>query len=93
MNVKSRTNLEKYIHFLKGKGFQLGEEFQGFVDLGKAYTNASDELIIAAIEITLKGQRAFDGSFFISLLETFKREGLEKREEAIEFAKRKLNIL
>lgn len=93
MNIRSSTDLEKYIQFLKGKGFQLGDDFKGFVELGKACTNASDELLIAAIEITLKGQRAFDGSFFISLLERFKYEGVERKEEAFEFAKNKLKIL
>jgi hypothetical protein len=36
----------------------------------------------AAIEITLKAQKKFDGSFYISLLEIFKQNQIRSRKEA-----------
>ena len=53
-----------YVDFLKEKGFNLKEDAIGFIHFGKQYTNASDEITIAAIELTLKTQKEFDGSFY-----------------------------
>ncbi|WP_147533954.1 DUF6123 family protein [Bacillus marasmi] len=81
--------VNEYISFLQGKGFQFQEDAIGFINFGKTYTNSSDELVIAAIELTLKAQRQFEGSFFISLLETFSANEVKTRKEAILFVKKK----
>ncbi|WML47759.1 DUF6123 family protein [Neobacillus sp. PS3-34] len=81
--------VEQYLHMLQGKGFQLQEDAIGFIYFGKHFTNASDELINAAIELTLKAQRHFDGSFYMSLLETFISNKIETRMDAIQFVKEK----
>ncbi|WP_243290821.1 DUF6123 family protein [Bacillus sp. FJAT-47783] len=82
------SELNNYLSFLYSKGFRFGEDFLGFIQFGKGYTNANDKLLIAAIEITLKVQKSFDGAFFIALLETFQQEGIKGRQEALSFAKR-----
>lgn len=79
--------VEEYLHNLKGKGFQLQEDAIGFIYFGKHYTNATDELIITAIEVTLKAQITFDGSFYMSLLETLMVNQIKTRKDALKFIK------
>jgi hypothetical protein len=79
--------VEEYLHNLKGKGFQLQEDAIGFIYFGKHYTNASDEILITAIEVTLKAQKTFDGSFYMSLLETLMANRIHKRKDALKFIK------
>ena len=62
--------MEEYLHYLESKGFLFQEDAIGFIFFGKHYTNATDEMINTAIEVTLKVQKSFDGSFYVSLLET-----------------------
>ncbi|MDR6998142.1 DUF6123 family protein [Neobacillus niacini] len=81
--------LEEYLRYLQGKGFQLHEDAIGFIYFGKHYTNASDEIINTAVEITLKAQKSFDGSFYISLLETLTVNKVKTRKDAIQFVKEK----
>lgn len=81
--------LEEYLRYLQGKGFQLHEDAIGFIYFGKHYTNASDEIINTAVEITLKAQKSFDGSFYISLLETLTVNKIKSRKDAIRFVKEK----
>lgn len=78
--VKTVTD---YVEYLTGKGFTFGEDANGFIQFGQHYTNAEDEIVIIAIELTLKIQKEFDGSFFISLLEMFKTEAINTRKQAI----------
>lgn len=77
--------VEEYLHYLKGKGFQFQEDAIGFIFFGKHYTNASDELMNTAIELTLKAQKSFDGSFYMSLLETFIANEIHTRQAAMDF--------
>ncbi|MEK3853475.1 DUF6123 family protein [Cytobacillus sp. FSL H8-0458] len=84
--------VEEYLHFLQSKGFQFREDAIGFIYFGKHYTNASDELANAAIELTLKAQKSFDGSFYVSLLETLVSKNITSRREAIKFVKEKAII-
>lgn len=79
--------LEKFLATLKAKGFQLQEDAIGFIYFGKHFTNAPDDVIIAAIELTLKAQKSFDGSFYISLLETFTVQKVQTRDDALRFFK------
>jgi len=81
--------VEEYILFLEGKGFQFHEDTIGFIFFGKHYTNASEELITTAIELTIKAQVGFDGSFYVSLLETFLSNNIQTRKDAYHFVKEK----
>ncbi|WP_254842728.1 DUF6123 family protein [Bacillus sp. MRMR6] len=81
--------VDEYVHYLRGKGFQFEEDAIGFIYFGKHYTNAPDELINTAIELTLKAQKSFDGSFYVSLLETLVSNKIGTRTEAIKFVKEK----
>lgn len=83
--VESLGTVEEYLHNLKGKGFHFQEGAIGFIYFGKHYTNANDEMINTAIELTLKAQKSFDGSFYISLLETLISNEIKTRKAAIRF--------
>jgi len=87
--TKSVGTVEDYLHHLGGKGFQFQEDAIGFIFFGKHYTNASDEMINTAIELTLKAQKSFDGSFYVSLLETLISNKISSREDAIRFVTEK----
>jgi hypothetical protein len=82
-----KTSLDEYLVYLRDKGFKFEEDVIGFIYFGKQYTAASDQSIKAAIEITLKTQKSFDGSFYISLLETFKRKNIETRKQAYTYVR------
>ncbi|WP_235848427.1 DUF6123 family protein [Litchfieldia alkalitelluris] len=84
--VKSVTTVNEYLDYLTSKGFQLGEDALGFIAFGQHYTGSSDELVNTALEITLKAQKEFDGSFFVSLLEMFKENQVTKRKEGLQIA-------
>ncbi|MFB6466079.1 DUF6123 family protein [Cytobacillus sp. Hz8] len=79
--------VEEYLLHLEGKGFLFGEDTVGFIYFGKRFTEASDEITNTAIELTLKAQRTFDGSFYISLLEMLVANQIESRKQAIQFVK------
>jgi hypothetical protein len=81
--------VEEFLHYLQGKGFQFQEDAIGFIYFGKHYTNAPDEMINTAIELTLKAQKSFDGSFYVSLLETLMLNKIKSRKDAIKFVKEK----
>jgi Family of unknown function (DUF6123) len=80
---KTVKTIAEYIEYLTGKGFTFGEDVIGFIQFGQNYTNTEDEMVIIAIELTLKIQKQFDGSFFISLLEMFKKEDISNRKQAM----------
>ncbi|MGG0716801.1 DUF6123 family protein [Robertmurraya massiliosenegalensis] len=86
------VGLEDYLQLLSSKGFQFGEDAIGFIYFGKQYTNASDELARTALELTLKAQKTFDGSFYVSLLELLTSNQITSRDEALKFIKKE-NIL
>ncbi|APH04671.1 hypothetical protein A9C19_07880 [Bacillus weihaiensis] len=81
------SSVRAYMNFLEEKGFQLGEDALGFIHFGQHYTEANDEKVIVAIELTLKIQKEFDGAFFISLLEMFSHELIESRKQAYKHVK------
>ena len=89
MNELSVNTVEDYLCFLQSKGFQFQDDAIGFIYFGKHYTNASDELTNTAIELTLKAQKKFDGSFYVSLLEMLVANKINTRLEAIQFVKDK----
>nr|WP_295971938.1 DUF6123 family protein [uncultured Bacillus sp.] len=86
MDITLKT-VTQYVDFLKEKGFMLKEDAIGFITFGQQSTNATDEITITAIELTLKTQKDFDGSFFISLLETLVKSKVKNRSAAIRFVK------
>ncbi|MCD7033434.1 DUF6123 family protein [Metabacillus sp. GX 13764] len=75
-----------YLTQLSRKGFRLGEDAEGFIEFGKQYAGADEQQVIAAIEITLKAQKSFDGAFYISLLERLVKENIKNRTEAMKKA-------
>ncbi|WP_316569855.1 DUF6123 family protein [Neobacillus sp. YIM B06451] len=79
--------VDLYLQDLKARGFQLQEDAIGFIYFGKHYTNAPDEVAIAAIELTLKAQIGFEGSFYVSLLETLIANKINSRQAALDFVK------
>lgn len=89
MNELSVNTVEDYLCFLQSKGFQFQDDAIGFIYFGKHYTNASDELTNTAIELTLKAQKKFDGSFYVSLLEMLVANKIKTRLDAIQFVKDK----
>ena len=72
--------VEDYLSFLHTKGFKLSEEAQGFIMFGQGYTGASDGIVNAAIEATIKHQLQFDGSYFVALLERLKEEEITDKK-------------
>jgi hypothetical protein len=86
---KAKVAVGEYIQNLKGRGFPFGEEQIGFIYFGMEYTNAHEELVKTAIEITLKVQKHFDGSFYISLLESFKKANISSKKAAYAFVESK----
>lgn len=85
---KGIQTVQDYLAFLETKGFLLGEDAKGFISFGQGFTGCSDVVINYAIEITLQVQRAFDGSFFISLLEAFKQHDVKSRRDARRLAEK-----
>ena len=81
--------VEDYLDNLKGKGFQFQEDAIGFIFFGKHYTNASDEMTNTAIEITLKAQKSFDGSFYVALLEMLTANKINSRKAALKYVQEK----
>ena len=81
--------VEDFLDNLKGKGFQFQEDAIGFIFFGKHYTNASDEIINTAIELTLKAQKRFDGSYYVALLEMLTLNKIKSRKAAIQYVKEK----
>lgn len=77
--------LEDYLLLLEGRGFKFQDSAISFIYFGKQYTGSPDYLVIAALENTLKAQKSFDGSFYLSLLETLKENHIRSRKEADRF--------
>lgn len=85
----AKTIVGEYIQYLQSKGFPLEEDAIGFIYFGMQYTKASEVLVKAAIEITLKAQKRFDGSFYMSLLETLKAANISNKKQAYQYAESK----
>ncbi|GGF09755.1 hypothetical protein GCM10010954_05290 [Halobacillus andaensis] len=67
--MKPTYSLAYYLEDLWSKGFKLSDEDVHFVYFGKNSTNTEDWKVILALQMTLKFQKKFDPSFYISLLE------------------------
>lgn len=84
----SMQTVQDYLSFLHTKGFKLSEEAQGFIMFGQGYTGASDGIVNAAIEATIKHQLQFDGSYFVALLERLKEERITDKKSAKAFMRK-----
>ncbi|MBM7703250.1 hypothetical protein JOC83_002097 [Bacillus iocasae] len=87
--MRTVQTVEEYLLYLKDKGFYLREDAQGFIMFGQHYTEASDDMVMFAIEWTLKVQKEFDGSFFLSLLESIILNKIKTKKQAFLFLKEK----
>ncbi|WP_433742755.1 DUF6123 family protein [Falsibacillus pallidus] len=85
--MKKDLSLGEFLLDMKGRGFKFEQDAIGFIYFGQRSTDASDQLVKSAIEITLKTQKTFDGSFYISLLETLKENEINSRNKALQFVK------
>lgn len=81
------VSTNEYINHLQTKGFSFREDTMGFIEFGKIYTASSDKLVNLAIEITLKAQYEFDGSFYIAVLEMFKAHNIKSKKAAYKLVK------
>ncbi|HEY4551926.1 MAG TPA: DUF6123 family protein [Bacillaceae bacterium] len=84
MGRKKEFNLEDFLLNLEDKGFKFREDAIAFIYFGKKSTGCSDILAAVSIELTLKLQKSFDGSFYLSLLETFMEKGITTRKQALD---------
>ncbi|RLQ95161.1 DUF6123 family protein [Falsibacillus albus] len=90
--MKKNLSLEDFLLDLQDKGFKFEEDAIGFIYFGKRSTEASDQMVKAAIEITLKTQKSFDASFYVSLLETLIEHKIQTRYHALDYV-RKIGLL
>jgi hypothetical protein len=88
MGKKERT-VEQYLDFLASKGFRFGEDAHNFIRFGQQYAGANDALAIIALEWTLKIQKQFDGSFYLSLLEAFQQQQITTHQQVLMFMQEK----
>ncbi|WP_430494202.1 DUF6123 family protein [Rossellomorea marisflavi] len=80
-----KKTTEDFLIDLENRGFKFQEDAIGFIYFGKQYTGASDEVVNSAIEITLKAQKAFDSSFYMSILERLQTQRISSRKEALKW--------
>nr|WP_066174099.1 DUF6123 family protein [Bacillus marinisedimentorum] len=83
------ATVEEFLEYLDSKGFKFDRQEYGFIFFGQTLTGASDYLVNIAIEITLKLQREFDGSYFVGVLEALQAQKIHTRKEAFLFIKQK----
>ncbi|MBM7584277.1 hypothetical protein JOC86_000814 [Bacillus pakistanensis] len=87
--MNKHQSVEDFLIYLENKGFKFQEDAIGFIYFGKRYTDASDTIVNTAIEITLKAQKIFDSSFYISVLEILQSQNIKTRREAFQFIQEK----
>ncbi|WP_232066024.1 DUF6123 family protein [Bacillus sp. KH172YL63] len=80
-----KKTTEEFLIHLENKGFKFQEDAIGFIYFGKKYTDAPDELVNSAIEITLKAQKQFDSSFYMSILERLHSQQISSRKDALKW--------
>ncbi|WP_440895694.1 DUF6123 family protein [Amphibacillus sp. Q70] len=87
--MKSHQSLADYLEYLWDKGFKLTDEQVRFIYFAKKYTNSNEWLSCVALEITLKLQLYFNGSFYISLLEVLNEFKVKTRKDVNQVLKQK----
>ncbi|KIL48879.1 hypothetical protein KP77_20900 [Jeotgalibacillus alimentarius] len=76
-----KKSLDDFVADLHARGFKLDEEAIGFIYFGRKFTGAEDQLIKMAIEVTLKCQKRFDSSFYMSVLEELSGQEWSGKDE------------
>ncbi|WP_407268647.1 DUF6123 family protein [Radiobacillus sp. PE A8.2] len=87
--MDNSNQLAYYIEDLWSRGFKLSDEDVHFIYFGKNSTRAPEWKIILSLQVTLRYQRAFDGSFFLSVLELLEKDFVKNRRQADSVLKRK----
>ncbi|PPA71216.1 DUF6123 family protein [Jeotgalibacillus proteolyticus] len=82
-------SLEDFLADLETKGFKLNDEAIGFIYFGRKYTDAPDQLVQVAIEVTLKLQQRFDSGFYMSVLEEIVQSKLTTRTKVMSHFRKK----
>ncbi|MCJ8006619.1 DUF6123 family protein [Lederbergia wuyishanensis] len=80
--ITELIDLENYLMTLEAKGFKFKDEAISFIYFGKQSTGTDDYIVSLAIELTLKTQKRFDGSFYLSILERLKEHNIKTKTEA-----------
>ena len=80
--ITELIDLENYLMNLEAKGFKFKDDAISFIYFGKQSTGTDDYVVSLAIELTLKTQKRFDGSFYLSLLERLKEHNVKTKREA-----------
>ncbi|KRG12523.1 hypothetical protein ACA30_18975 [Virgibacillus soli] len=81
-----KFQLGNYLLRLEGKGFKFGEDIITFIYFGKQSTGSSDYLAAISIELTLKCQKRFDPSFYLSFLERLQAQNITTKKQAYALA-------
>ncbi len=84
--IGRNDQLGNYLLRLEEKGFKFGEDVITFIYFGKQSTGSSDYLAILSIEFTLKCQKRFDSSFFLSFLERLQAHNITTKKQAYALA-------
>lgn len=83
--------LDYYLQRLVDRGFSFREDAVGFIYFGKQSSDLPDEVIIAAIEATIKSHYCFDSSYYLSLLDLFQSRNVQSKMQAIHVFERETN--
>ncbi|MCJ7839509.1 DUF6123 family protein [Lederbergia sp. NSJ-179] len=84
--IRRENQLGNYLLRLKRRGFRFGEDVISFIYFGKQSTGSSDYLVSLSIELTLKCQKHFDPSFYLSVLERLQAHQVTTKKQAYELA-------
>ncbi|MFS0560317.1 DUF6123 family protein [Terribacillus sp. 179-K 1B1 HS] len=77
-----KQSLAYFLDDLWAKGFKLTDEDVQFIYFGKNYANAPDWKVVVALQVTLRFQHAFDGSFYLSVLDLIGEDGVQTKKQA-----------
>ncbi|MFG6118400.1 MULTISPECIES: DUF6123 family protein [Thalassobacillus] len=80
--MKQQYTLAYFLEDLWAKGFKLSDEDVRFIYFGMNSTNAPVWKVIIALKATLQFQQAFDGSFYMGVLEHISRDGVTSKKKA-----------
>ncbi|MCP3030742.1 DUF6123 family protein [Halobacillus sp. A1] len=87
--MKKTHSLAYYLEDLWSRGFKLSDEDVHFIYFGKNSTNVEEWKTILALKMTLKLQKKFDPSFYISVLEHISSSSITTRKQAYESLERR----
>ncbi|AIF66608.1 DUF6123 family protein [Terribacillus saccharophilus] len=85
----TKHSLAYFLDDLWAKGFKLTDEDIQFIYFGKNYANAPDWKVIFAVQVTLRFQHAFDGSFYLSVLDLIGEDKIHTKKQAEDLLSRK----